>query len=375
VAAYGVVAGMIMVSLVLSGGDDLYRYYQPFEHGCFDCGFIPYFSQWFLWPLLLFDHPMAWLFWTAISLVGLLLLARTTKVNPFLFLISFPMLGQVWLGQIDVLICTGLVILLIARNPYLRGLGVALALIKPQLSGLAILAMLLTENHRDLVKILIAPFLVIVGGFFVYGYTWPLEWLQNILTHLPLHAWRLASASIWKFGILLLPVPLLFKDRHKRLLASLLVTSVATPFFWRVFLHCLSSVRCKMVERFVILRVADRVPIFPGECNAVCLDFAAITAFQHHPDRTSGSTLHTQGSHAWIKKLAREIAPIHLAHIILPMYPHFLEILCVVLRADQADTSNNNDNESTENREYNHGNLLSKPLHVLTQNNRFGSSQ
>lgn len=230
-AALGAAAAMIAAAFILPGGDDLYRYYQPFARGCLDCGFVPYFAQWFLWPLLFLDYPLAWPFWTILCLGGYLLLARSTRANPFLFLTSFPMLGQVWLGQIDILICAGLVILLLARNPYLRGLGLALALVKPQLTGLAIIAMLLLEKRRDFPKVLVVPGLMVTLSLLIYGHSWPLEWLQNAFSELPMHVWRLASTSIWKFGLVLLPMPLLFKEPRKRLLVSLLVSSLATPFF------------------------------------------------------------------------------------------------------------------------------------------------
>lgn len=230
-AALGVAAGMIAAAFLLPGGDDLYRYYQPFAQGCLDCGFVPYFAQWTLWPLALIDYPLAWPLWTILSTAFFLLLARRSGANPFLLFISFPMLGQVWLGQIDIIICAGLLLLLLARNPYLRGVGMALALVKPQLTGLSILAMLLLENRRDLLKVLAAPLLVVALSLVVYGPSWPLEWLQNAHADLPLHVWRLASASAWKYGLFLLPAPLLFAERRSRLLASLLVSSVATPFF------------------------------------------------------------------------------------------------------------------------------------------------
>ncbi len=231
VAALGVAAGMIAAAFLLPGGDDLYRYYQPFAQGCLDCGFVPHFAQWFLWPLALVEYPLAWPLWTILSAGLFLLLARRSGANPFLLLISFSMLGQVWLGQVDVIICAGLLLLLLSRNPYLRGVGIVLALVKPQLTGLPILTMLLLENRRDLLRVLAAPLLVVAVSLFVYGLAWPLEWLQNAHIALPLHVWRLASASAWKYGLLLLPAPLLFKDRRSRLLASLLVSSVATPFF------------------------------------------------------------------------------------------------------------------------------------------------
>jgi hypothetical protein len=230
-AAFGVAAGTIAATFLLPGGDDLYRYYQPFAQNCLNCGFTPYFAQWFLWLLALVPYPWTWPLWTILSIGAFLLLARHSGVNPLWLFISFPMLGQIWLGQIDWLVCTGLLLILLARSPYLRGLGIFLALIKPQLTCITILAMLLFENRHNLLQVLLIPFLLLAISMIMYGPFWPLEWLQNARTSLPLHVWRLASASVWKYGLLLVPSPLLFKERRKRLLASLLVSTIATPFF------------------------------------------------------------------------------------------------------------------------------------------------
>jgi hypothetical protein len=231
IAALGVIVGMVAAAFLLPGGDDLYRYYQPFEKGCLNCGYVPFYTQWFLWPLLLLNYPLAWPLWTLLCLTGFSVLFRYTKVNPLFFLISFPMLGQIWLGQIDILVCTGLVILLFSRNPFMRGLGITLALVKPQISTLSILFMLLFEQRRDLWKVFIVPILTMIASLFVFGFTWPFAWLQNAFIGLPTHVWRLASAMSWRYGLVLLPSPFLFKDRRKRLQMSLLVSSIVVPFF------------------------------------------------------------------------------------------------------------------------------------------------
>ena len=231
VASFGALIGIAIAAFILPGGDDLYRYYQPFSQGCLDCGYVPYFAQWFLWPLLLLNYPLAWPLWTLLCLTGFFVLFRYTKVNPLFFLISFPMLGQIWLGQIDILVCIGLVMLLFSRNPFLRGLGITLALVKPQLTSLSILFMLIFEQRGDLWKVFAVPILTMIASLFVYGFSWPYAWLQNAFFGLPTHVWRLASAMSWQYGVVLLPLPFLFKDRRKRLQVSLLVSSIATPFF------------------------------------------------------------------------------------------------------------------------------------------------
>jgi len=232
ILSLGASIGIVASALFLPGGDDLYRYYIPFENGCLDCGYVPYYAQWFLWPLhMLPDYPYAWPVWTIINVLGFMSLAYFTGINPFLFIISFPVLGRLWLGQVDLLICVGIVIFLFAKNPYIRGLGICLALTKPQLTALPIFLSLLLENPKSLARLIAIPSLVLLMSLFIYGPKWPIGWVSNALRDLPVHSWRLASMDIWRFGIFLIPVPLLLRDQRKRLEAALLVSALATPFF------------------------------------------------------------------------------------------------------------------------------------------------
>jgi hypothetical protein len=232
ILAIGAGLGMMVAAFMFPGGDDLYRYYLPFENGCLECGYVPFYTQWFLLPLrLLPDYPYAWPVWTVFSILGFMGLAYLTGINPFLFMIAFPMLGQIWLGQIDFLICLGLVIFLFDRNPYWRGFGIILALAKPQLTVLPLFFTLLIENPKSLMKLLVIPVLILLISILIYGVSWPLLWASNASANLPIHVWRLASLDIWKFGIFLIPLPLVLKDQRKRLEAGLLVSALATPFF------------------------------------------------------------------------------------------------------------------------------------------------
>jgi hypothetical protein len=231
-SAAGAAIGLIVVSFRAPGGDDLYRYYLPFVEGCLDCGYVPYFAQWFLLPLkLLPDYPYAWPAWTIICVLGFMVLAYFSRVNPLLLMVSFPMLGQIWLGQIDILIGFGLVLFLLGRNPILRGAGFILALTKPQLTLLPILFSLLLERPREVLKLLSVPVFVLIISFFIYGLDWPIHWFTNAAGGLPAHVWRLASTDFWKTGIFLTPLPLWFHTKKDRLLTGLLVSSLATPFY------------------------------------------------------------------------------------------------------------------------------------------------
>lgn len=141
------------------------------------------------------------------------------------------MLGQIWLGQVDVLVALGLVIFLFIKNPYLRGVGLILALTKPQLTALPLLLCLLLDSPRLWLKLLFVPAIVAGASLLVFGWDWTLLWLDNATTALPIHIWRLASLDIWRFGIFLTPLPLIFRNPRERLTAGLLVSSLATPFY------------------------------------------------------------------------------------------------------------------------------------------------
>ncbi len=219
---------VVIASFFLPGGDDLHRYFLPFAKGCLRCSFLPYYALWALWPLAHVPTALAWPIWTAISLGGWLLVCRFTNANPALALLAFPAFGQTWLGQIDILVAVGLILVVRGNTPYLRGVGVLLALIKPQLTLLAILALLIAERGRA--KILVVPVLAAIASFVAFGIGWPLEWLTTATLHLPPHGWRGAAMDVWPVGLSLVWLPFLVKDTMKRVEVALLVAAIASPF-------------------------------------------------------------------------------------------------------------------------------------------------
>lgn len=219
---------MVTASFFLPGGDDIYRYYLPFAEGCLECGFTPYYSYWFLWPIQFIPSDLLYPVWTAITLTGLLILCRFTGINPMWLLLTFPTFGQVWLGQIDILICLGLTLALLGKNPYTRGVGIMLALIKPQYAAVAVLYLLTKE--KALIKTLVIPAAVFALSLIVFGITWPIEWIKNSITNLPPHVWRLAAHDTWWLGVLLLWVPFRFKDRRERFEIGTIISALSSPF-------------------------------------------------------------------------------------------------------------------------------------------------
>jgi hypothetical protein len=230
VLAIEIAAIMVILAFFLPGGEDIFYYYQLFASGCLDCGFVPYFAQWILAPLSWIPRTWLWPVWTALSLGLLLALCKWSGVNPVFLMLSFPTFGQVWLGQVDVLICLGLMILFFSKNDYFRGAGLILAAIKPQISGFAVMIFLLEQDFRQVLRILVLPTLVLLISLVFFGWNWPFEWILNAINQIPNHVWRLAAGDLWPFALILLPIPLFFKGRA-RLEVGLLVSSLAVPIF------------------------------------------------------------------------------------------------------------------------------------------------
>ena len=180
----------------LSGGADLYMFYLPFSMGCMDCAYVPHYTYWLLWPLGRLHWVLVWPFVTIITVVITLFVLKRTKINPALLYLSFPFFAQIWLGQIDFIEIGGLAITLLAENPYLRGLGIVLALTKPQVAILAVFFLFTKEKRQDIPKVLIVPIAILAVSMLVYGPMWPLEWLSNAYGKIPKDPYRYASSMI-----------------------------------------------------------------------------------------------------------------------------------------------------------------------------------
>ena len=225
--------GLIMVAatLFLAGGQDIRQYYEPFARGCLECGFVPYYVQPLLSPMLLFSGKFIWTFWSLLSIAGLLLLAKKTEINPLVFMLSFPMLVQFWLGQIDILICLGVFLALFHRNGIMRGLCIFLMLAKPQIAILAVIYLLFREDHKELWKVLIVPAAAFGISLVVYGFRWPLEWLLHAQANIPDHQWNFESDLLWPWEIVLFPLPFALKDKKDGTMVSFLISALLMPFF------------------------------------------------------------------------------------------------------------------------------------------------
>jgi hypothetical protein len=221
-----IVVILSIATFLLPGGDDLYHFYLPFAHGCLDCGFAPYHASWMLYPMTFIQPRLLWPVWTLVTLLSLLWASHRLNTNALLLLLTFPAIGQVWLGQVDALLVIGLVLALLSPNPYVRGTGLVLASIKPQVTGVAILVIWRHELERW--KTLLVPLVVLLISLLVWGWNWPLRWLFA-RNEPPLHVWRLAT--LFPYGLLTFLALFWLKDKPRQVQGALLASSLGMPFY------------------------------------------------------------------------------------------------------------------------------------------------
>lgn len=227
-----------MMTFRLPGGDDLRSMYIRYAAGCLtDCQvFVPFYGVWLLWPLALIPPAIVWTVWTLVTIGLCFFICYKNEVNPAILIMSFPFFGQVYLGQVDILVASGLALLISPRvSPHLRGFGLLLALLKPPLSGLVVLYILMTDSQR--LKISLLPLAVFGASLFHWGIDWPFIWLDYATREIPPHLWRQSSLMIFPYGILFLPLIYFAKTKTEAIMvASALVTPWFSSYSYIIFL-------------------------------------------------------------------------------------------------------------------------------------------
>ncbi|HEY85958.1 MAG TPA: hypothetical protein G4N96_12700 [Chloroflexi bacterium] len=214
-----------ITTLFMVGDNDLSFYYQPFARGCLECGYVPYFAYWFLWPLGLFSHKVTYFFLTAFSAGVLLAITYRRRANPLVVLLSFPAMALLWVSQIDAIIALGLGLAfgLFTKNNHWRGLGLVMAFIKPQISLLAVIV-LLWQSPKKFLKMLPVPIIAAIASFIQFGLDWPLKWLQQAQS-LPTHEYRQTAQMLFPYSLILLLTPFFIKNKDRQLQVALVASA------------------------------------------------------------------------------------------------------------------------------------------------------
>jgi hypothetical protein len=221
---------MVGGALVLPGGEDMYRFYLPIAQGCPQCGYNPWYTSWILFPIQFIPPRLLWAIWVLLTGVIVFWAAERLHTNSALVLLSFPMMGQMWLGQTDAVVILGLMLVLLSPSPYLRGMGILLASIKPQVAGPALLILWWYDQARW--KTLIIPSVIFLLSLVVWNIDWPIQWWLGREvpgTIGPPNVWVMAPLT--PYGILSFLSILVIKDKRRKVVAMLIASALCIPRF------------------------------------------------------------------------------------------------------------------------------------------------
>lgn len=165
-----------------------------------------YYLSYFLLPvkpLTTLPLPVSFLLWNGLNILGFIAAARHFGGKIWVGLLSYPMLYNLYYGNIGGLLAFGA--MLLHKGGWWGGLGAAIVLVKPQV-GLLLVLVTLIRGHR--LKTLLPLAGCMLAGFLVYGWVLPLD---RILASPPVTA---GSISLWEVigvGAVLAFVPLLWR--------------------------------------------------------------------------------------------------------------------------------------------------------------------
>jgi len=141
---------------------------------------IPWYGYWLLAPLRVFSFPITQALWAAATVLVIGIVSSKVGGDPLVVLLSFPTIWEIWLGQIEAILALG-ILLVMSKKPMIRGAGILLLLIKPQV-GLILVLFVLWKYWREW-RIWVLPVCVLIVSLVQWGF-WPIQWLNN-LSRLP----------------------------------------------------------------------------------------------------------------------------------------------------------------------------------------------
>lgn len=214
-----------------SGPDFLNVYYRASDRGY--AGF--YYPAWSLFVLKPFDllpPRIAYVVFLLVQVACVVVAARYFGGDLRGIFLNYTAVRSMLLGQCDGLVIFGLVLLdwgLRRRRDGLAGLGLSLALVKPQV-GLPLSVYFLLRRRRLLPLMVLAAAVVLS---LVLWPGWPRDLLERLLQDPPLH---LGNVSLWQYigvAALTLWLPAIFlpmpETRRQTLIAA--TSALALPYF------------------------------------------------------------------------------------------------------------------------------------------------
>ncbi|PJF23422.1 MAG: hypothetical protein CUN56_00990 [Phototrophicales bacterium] len=261
----GVLIGAVGATAILPGGYDGWLYYlQPW----FEQTTAPAWVHLFLFPVTLlpqYPEPYRWMCLVLMTVVAVYAAGRVFRTPWWLALFSFPMLWNIWLGQVEFLPIIGVVLgWLVLRgrlHPYFWGIGIVLLLTKVQVGwGLAVLItwwLMRGQGWRATLYAGGTAVILFVITLLVYPNWLPL-WLQSLSKLNPQS--RFFNSAVFPIGIVawvfpLLPVKMPRISRARLVAAA---TLLGSPYF--ATYHC--TLFMAMSRRWILLPLSF-LPIIP----------------------------------------------------------------------------------------------------------------
>jgi hypothetical protein len=231
IAYLGCCIGLLVGLAVTPSGSDYFETFDKVAHGCLTCAYYPYHFSWFLRPLSLFaDWKMAYLAWVVICFALLWVITKTLGGNPLIPLLAGTSVWNWWLGQVDIIPLTGILLAWVGtsrKRPLLVSLGFVLLSAKPQIGLLPIL-LFLWWNRANWKQLFVFPIIAAVLTFAIYGIDWPLRWLRETpAVHIPLPAAQYVHHPVF---LLLLPGIYFMSTPLRKLQYLLVIVCIGIPY-------------------------------------------------------------------------------------------------------------------------------------------------
>lgn len=224
--------GMVYVNLNFSTYElSDYRIFVNSARGDLTGWYYPYWGIWLMIPFSWLNFHIGAILWNVLNVLLYSVAVRRMGGNLVIALLSFQMLENVYFGQVTGIVVFGCVLFYQEweKRPYLAGIGLILASIKPQI----VLPFLLVSFawKRNYLKAFIPVMITGLLSLVVHGF-WITDLLESIRATPPNALASISLVPVFGLFTQLLWIPvLLVRDKTDRLILAVLASQLALPYF------------------------------------------------------------------------------------------------------------------------------------------------
>jgi hypothetical protein len=224
--------GMVYVNLNFSTYElSDYRIFVNSARGNLTGWYYPYWGIWLLIPFSWLNFHVGAVLWNLLNVLLYSISVRRMGGNLIVALLSFQMLENLYFGQITGIVVFGCMLFYQEweKRPYLAGIGLVLATIKPQIA----LPFLLVSFawKRSYFQAFIPVIITGLLSLAIHGF-WITDLLQSIRETPPNALASISLVPIFGLFTQLLWIPVvLVRDKTDRLILAVLASQLALPYF------------------------------------------------------------------------------------------------------------------------------------------------